>query len=59
VLDLIVELARFILEIIDLNFVQHDDFVISVITQEALKTNGAKAVLAEGLDVLLPVYLAL
>jgi len=33
--------------------------VISVITQEALKTNGAKAVLAEGLDVLLPVYLAL
>ena len=58
-LNLIMELPDLVLEVVDLELVQHDNIVVSVLSKKALKANGAQVIFAEGLDVLVPVDLAL
>jgi hypothetical protein len=49
---LVLKQAHLVLEIFDAQLVQHDNIVISVVSQEALEANGAQVILAECLDFL-------
>ena len=40
-LDFLVELADLVLEIVDLQLVEHDDLVVPVLAEQALKAYGA------------------
>ena len=53
------ELAYFVLEVVYLEFIEHDHFMVSMLTKQALETDGTEAVLAEGFDVLVAMYLTL
>jgi hypothetical protein len=41
VFNFLVELADFILEIINLELVKHHDFVVTMVTEEAFEADGA------------------
>ena len=59
VFDLVLELSDLFSQIIDSEFVQHDNIVVSVLTKETFEANGAEIILAESLDVLSRMDLAL
>lgn len=40
-LNFLVELAYLVLEVVDLQLVEHDDLVVPVLTEQALKAYGA------------------
>ena len=59
VFDLVLELSDLFSQIIDSEFIQHDNIVVSVLTKETFEANGAEIILAESLDVLSRMDLAL
>jgi hypothetical protein len=59
VLDFVLKLRDFALEVGDTEFIQHHDVVIAVLSQQAFEADTTKIVLAEGLDVFRWMELAL
>lgn len=53
------ELPDLVLEVINLQFIEHDDVVTTVIAQEALEADRAEASFTESLDVFTLVEFAL
>ena len=56
--NLVVELADFVFEVVNLEFIQHHDVVISVLAQQALEANRTQIVFTESFDVLVSVDFA-
>jgi hypothetical protein len=48
------ELANFVFQIIDLQFIEHHNIVISVLSKQTLKANRAKIIFTESFDVFVP-----
>lgn len=50
ILDLVLEEADLILQVLNTQLIKHNYVVVSVISQEALETNGTEVIFAEGFD---------
>ena len=52
------ELSNLILKVVNLQFIQHHDVMVPVVSQQAFEANRAKAILTESLNVFFPMDLA-
>ena len=52
ILDLVLEQADLVLQVLNAELIEHDHIMISVVTQQALEANGAQIILTKGLDFL-------
>ena len=59
VFDFVLELGNLALEVLHGKLVEHDDLMVTMLTQEALEADRTEVVLAEGLDVFSLMDLAL
>jgi hypothetical protein len=47
----VLELAHFVFEVINAEFIQHDNVVVPMISKQTLKADAAQVIFTEGFDI--------